>query len=1490
MKFIELNRRFRNITEEELGSPELLFSFGERFLHSTTDDWTKLLESRRVVLLAEAGSGKTEEMREQASKLKEEGKYAFYVEIEKLIRKPLTNLLVGKDKNLFNRWRETSSPAYFFLDAVDELKLVNIGDFKESLGQFSNDIYELLDRVNVVISCRPSDWKFDLDLEAVQDTLPILSSAPDSTDMTGEKLFLAPFRRNEGNQQDKSADEEDEVRTVVMLPLTLGQIEFYARSSGVQDAEAFMEEIQRQEAWLFANRPLDCGNLVQIWNTKGKLGTRVEQHEANIAAKLKDDPERPDNNLLSDDKAREGAERLALALALTRTRTLLAPGHEAAEGVLDSVDILTDWTPAQRNALLRRGLFDPATYGRIRFHHRSVEEYLAACHFRLLRKKGMSIKSLKHFFFAERYGAEVVIPSMRPIAAWLALWNEDIRRELIRREPEVLLAYGDPGALSIEDRAELLRFFAAAYGKGGWRGISISIGEIRRLAHPELAPVLRELWGKYLASKEVCDLLLEIISQGAIENCVDIAENVVWDMQRSEHQRGLAVFGLVACNQSTTLRKIAESILTEQNQWPGRTVPQLAHQLFPRHLSVNELVALIKQTPEPRSVISEFSWYLEQIAGDIDPSFSTAVELRNAIADLIWQGRHRRQEGYGKISGKYGYLSSGLAILCEKQLSSITSDRDLIRACAVANRFEKELNAGEGPQLIAIKKHFKDNPALRERAFLIEVDLMSCLVPAQEDRLLDHDVMENSLLGPRSETSLKLDRGWLFKALNDTTATQQQRHVALEGLLLLWHLNERSDTEVEQLRQAVADDSFLAEKVKRDTAPIKPNPKKEKWERRRRRRECVRKGRERQRIEKWQKWREELLADIETAFSSEQVFSTLHNLYHWLNIHTKRHRPSKVWNKIELIQAFNEEVASRAANACKIIWHKESPTLWSYRTDGERDLMIWHYALCGLIEESSSPGWAKRLTDEEAKRAAAYATLNWDDFPSWFAGLVKEHPGAVESILGDELDRQLAMASDHQHLPLLYRLSNAEVSVKKLLAPRLCAALPNWPKKIAEEKSVRFSADHLGRVIKILDETAELQERQTLAAECSVRFSKEPDGPLALSWLAGLFRFDPEQAVEVLEQGLNAVKKSAQTDLAVRLFAGLFEGYSGRLSPSLLAIDDQAVRANALKCLLRCAYTYIHPEQDQVHDDGPYSPDTRDDAASARSSLLESLLNTTGSEAHKIILELADDPLFAHFPDRLRLLAREQAAKDAEFASYASGALVALEKKFEAPPRSRDELFEVMMDRLEDLQHEITHHKFTIRLTLRRIEKETEMQSYLAGKLNDKANESYTAVEREPEDADRKKPDIRLSAVLGNQQAAIEIKLVENWSINDFRRALRNQLVGQYLRHETCKAGCLLLTCNGSKKFWIHPETQKRICFPELIKLLQDEAEVIKQEKNHEIRLAVFGLDLTDPHLEPAHGSLRQIEDRMDIEDAEKALADPAGNIPAQEVWKELGL
>ena len=105
----------------------------------------------------------------------------------------------------------------------------------------------------------------------------------------------------------------------------------------------------------------------------------------------------------------------------------------------------------------------------------------------------MSTKALFRLLFSECYNVKVVFPSMRPIAAWLALWDDSVRRELTMREPEALLALGDPETLSLTARGQLVRAFVEAYGQGAERGLNIPLDEVRRLAHPELAPLVREL-------------------------------------------------------------------------------------------------------------------------------------------------------------------------------------------------------------------------------------------------------------------------------------------------------------------------------------------------------------------------------------------------------------------------------------------------------------------------------------------------------------------------------------------------------------------------------------------------------------------------------------------------------------------------------------------------------------------------------------------------------------------------------------------------------------------------------------------------------------------------------------------------------------------------------------------------------------------------------------------------------------------------------------
>ena len=84
--FIDLQRRFRDLTKAELEDPELLASMNDRAFGSPTG-WPELLKHERILLLAEAGSGKTIEMREQAKSLVSEGKFAFFVALESLDRR-----------------------------------------------------------------------------------------------------------------------------------------------------------------------------------------------------------------------------------------------------------------------------------------------------------------------------------------------------------------------------------------------------------------------------------------------------------------------------------------------------------------------------------------------------------------------------------------------------------------------------------------------------------------------------------------------------------------------------------------------------------------------------------------------------------------------------------------------------------------------------------------------------------------------------------------------------------------------------------------------------------------------------------------------------------------------------------------------------------------------------------------------------------------------------------------------------------------------------------------------------------------------------------------------------------------------------------------------------------------------------------------------------------------------------------------------------------
>ena len=1451
--FIDLQRRFHELSDSDLEDTEsLLIWSGSGY--GPDIGWSELLQYARVILLAEAGSGKTAEMQEQANRLAGEGRFAFFVPLESLDREPIAETLSVAEEERLGQWKaDGKEPAWFFLDAVDELKLTQ-GKLDRALNRLARAIDGHLDRARVIISCRPSDWRSDPDLNAVHHRLRVPEVRRDSSVRSSEEVFIDALGIQRGGPPHTATEQQgvpnqETVRTVAMLPMNGEQIERFAEWRGLSDVTEFLAEVARQDAWVFTRRPFDLAALLDVWSSTGRLGTRAEQHAANVKNKLRDGPERPDRDVLADAQARLGAERLALALALTRTRTIRSPDQtldrHRAEGVLDAGEVLRDrdWTAAKQQALLRRALFDPATYGRVRFHHRSVQEYLAARRLQALHESGMSTKALFRLLFAERYGVEVVFPSMRAIAAWLALWVDAVRKKLIEREPETLISYGDPGSLDLATRRALLRAFVSRYGQGDWRGLSIPFAEVRRLAHPELAAVIRECWGDGPANEEVRKLLIHLIRLGPVEPCADLAHGVALDTTASEYHRIIAIQALLACGRTDNVRDLAGAMLAEPKSWPDRLVYGVASDLFPSLITADELIRLMEQTREPKKTVGGFEWASRQIVKSIETSSDSAIALRDKMADLVWRGRPQTLAPY-RIQSEFGHLAPALAILCHRQLSATVEqpDADLIRASVIASRFGGRRTGGREP-VRKLRAHFKENAAQRNDAFWAELAFMDEVSPSDDGRRRLRRAEHEGLVGGLTEA----DRPWIEAALADERRPER-RAVALHAWIDGWYRRGQGAAEVDAIRANLKGCKLLDRILDKSTVPPEPNEEIEKAEREH---ECWERDqacREAQRLENWKKWRGELLADPDDAFSEGKRQGTVSTLYQWLEATEQVRDRCNQWDKEALTQAFGQDIADRAETAFRALWRATPPVLWSARPIDEKGSIRydWIHGLTGVSAEASNPGWTASLSSSEARTAAAYATIEMNGFAPFITDLVKSHPTEVEEVIGGEVSAELCMGGDHSHLRTLQNLAYSDSSLKQILIPRLIAELQSWPTDFTVDTEPHW-AHHLDGALRILNEANDVAGRETIARECADRYKAAPLGALALVWLKGLFQFDAARGAQVLIRSLEDGKAAGSADRAIKIFAALF-GDRGAVA---FEVMDLAQRARLLGQLVRYAYAFVRREDDQVHE-GTYTPNTRDNAETARNFLLSMLLDTPGPDAWRVLLELADEDDFAHFADRLRFQARQRAALDAEFPPFDPGDVIALDTCHETPPRDRDGLFAVMMDRLGDLAHDLAHDDFTNRPTLRGIGTEPEMQRNLAREIRQRANGAYE-VTREEEVADNKHPDIRLSVANRDLKAAIEVKIADNWTLTDLERALRNQLTAQYLRPSSRKAGCLLLTYHGRKRYWVHPETRKRLTFPELVALLNDKARVIETDSMHDVRIAAFGLDLTDPPLASVH-------------------------------------
>ncbi|CAA0125656.1 Uncharacterised protein [BD1-7 clade bacterium] len=1422
-------RTFQNIQDGELGETIELLSL-ERIGYSSSMTWESLLQSKRVLLISEAGTGKTHECREQAKRLWEAGEPSFFLELSTLASTDLRSMLDCDEENRLDVWLSSQSEvATFFLDSIDELKL-SAGSFKLALNQLKKTIRDQLSRVRIIVTTRPITF----DQRLIRSLLPVPLSP--QKNLNGETFATIAMNGNNSSNAANTVEKQPaDWLTVALMPLSDPQILEFASGQGVDNPNVLLGDIQRRTQ-AFARRPQDLIELCSDWRTHRRIRTHSDQVTTNVRVKIKPREDRPEPAELSIDKAIEGASRLSLAMLMTRRLTIRHSAEfDDTEGdeALDPAIILSDWTQNERKALLERSLFGFASYGRVRFHHRSVVEYLAAQRLQELRKKGMPFRALKRLLFAETQGRLIVRPSKRAIAAWLALTEDGVFELLRDSEPAVLFNEGDPESLTPMQRTQTLRAYVERFGKGGWRGLRVPNIQIHRFATHELAGEVLQLWNQDIENPDIRQTLLCLVQAGRMRQCADIVYETAIDSDTSTDERVLALDALVAL-EDPRLGIITNAMVIQNDCWGEGIAREAILSMFPHNLSIEQLCKILGWLKEEKkNKVGSLTWQLPRIIENADLDSQSLVALREGLVELVSTGL-RWSDGWPEVVSDRSCFANALAVVCVRGLC-VNKDDDWLRASILAMRlFKRENSSNDGYK--TLRESLQKLTAEESARFIFAEDAFMQSLNHLTDpwrrfqRLVSH--------GGCVELQAERDLPWVSEALNDTERSVDDRAMLLEGAIYLASNSENWRAHVEGLKKLVTDQPNLCAVIDERLKPQKGSDELKRWEKEHAEKKAQEEAKDKTNRDGWIQFWREVSEHPGKAFSPENTRSTVWDLWRVMSRDGENCRESG-WNRLFIEGYFDKETADCLRHELMKMWRQEHPVPISQRPEAERNtsLVRWNLGITAIYAEAEDSTWATKLTEDEARLAVKFALVKLGGLPVWIEDLVTAHRRSVEKVLGEELSWELeGDASMHNYSMLLQNIGREPESVVTALLPRFRAWLEANNGKASQTNSHKGDAERLRQVLDVLLKHGSEDIHTYLLAVAHENLEGNLSSSLVVTWLTVIMQLDPSSGVDILEKHVCVLEPKAENE-AVILLGKLFNNRSGAVN-----LANSLFTPKLLVRLCRLAYFHIRPEDDIEHE-GVYSPDVRDNAQTVRNEIVNVLLNLRGEDGWAAKLEMANDPVWAHFRDRALVIAEEQWAQEIDSAVLDDEQAIALDKTGEAPVLTNEMMFTLLKDRLADLDDFLLRDNSPWEAWAR-IDSERVMRREIARVLGDTANGLYT-VDQEAVTADEKETDIRLRSVVSDLQAVIELKLGNRsrYTVRYLYDTIKNQLVKKYMAAENSRSGCLLITLAEDRQ-WQHPESKKFIGLDELTLLLREEAVRVEQAMGGAVSLVVHVLDL----------------------------------------------
>lgn len=1112
--YIQLNRTFSELTTDYREYIEGL-GISSKYIEDGQVTWADLLGEYRVIILSEAGSGKTTEIRNVAQQLRAEGKSAFFLRLEH-VSLNFNDCFEEGTKAEFDEWLVGNEEGWLFLDSVDEARLKSPQDFEQAIRKLSLEIQTAIERTHLFMTSRVSAWRFKTDLDFCNRHLPYKGKV--STYQVDEVKNTGKIGHNTSALAHENKSKFDSYKIVSLNDLNEEQVFIFTSTYGISEPRTFINAIERSDMWSFVTRPQDLEELTAFWLSKQRIGSRFEMIRHNIERRIKErDQNRAQMSSATKEDTYKGIRLLAAATTLLKESLIRVPdGSNNTTGITPD-DILTDWSTSRISNLLACPVFDEALYGTVRFHHRSVREYLTAEWFSELLKCGTSRREIEGLFFREQYGVMVVPPALRPILAWLCVFDNNMRARTVKLFPKIALEGGDPSQWPLEERQSILHKVCKQISDNQVIRASEDYKALKRFAKEDLTNDIKLLLEQYHNNDDICMFLLSMARLGEIQGVLPDAMKLALCANTSKNQRIMAVRSVSVIGSSEDKITLIQSLINESTGLNRRILAEL----FDFQIVTEDSIALLVAGLEKCNEVEEFhydnlAWEVKRFAEKVpEEALFSLIEEFNRLLEIppVIERRHC------EVSEKFKWLLE-ISIQAVERLVLSKNPEALMLAClSIIQKIPLAQAYGLGipNNKPSLKEFVPKWPELNAALFWYDVNRAREIEENRSERITDFwGVSPFGSLWRFGEKDFE----YIVEEIS-SQSLQDNKLVALSLAFYIYQNNNRPLPWRKELKRVTSNNEELSIKL---SSLLRPPANPQRKKHRAQMRQLEKKQREYQfkKENELSQFKAYLHDNLETLranitkqpgeFSNELV-----RLYDYLaNNHDRINcRAGYNWNDLEA--TFGRDIAVYYRDAAVAFWPHFTPVLHSEGFPLNKTLVATIFGLIGLeLEFNETPERLQNLTINEAHLACKYASFELNGFPTWFPILFESYPEIVSKFLLNEIQYELSIETSEKNVN--YILSDVSWSGSWMwdaLAPEILNTLKN-----TEPTNI----ENLNNMLKIVQGSSLSDAEISLLA--SSKCESLTDSVHLAHWYSVWVGVDPSCAIPSLRMRLASIESS----------------------------------------------------------------------------------------------------------------------------------------------------------------------------------------------------------------------------------------------------------------------------------------------------------------------------------------------------------------------------